>query len=132
VDTEELKERGCAVGHRRVGGLMSQNGIHVLRTHKYKATTDSAHNLNGAPNLLDQDVSAHGPNQKWAGGITYIWTRKGWLYLAVTIDLYSRRVIGWAVSNRLKKDLAIRALHMAIKLRRPPKGCMHHADSGSQ
>ena len=67
---------------------MSQNGIHVLRTHKYKATTDSAHNL------FDQDVLAHGPNQKWAGDTTHIWTRKGWLYLAVNIDLYSRRVIG--------------------------------------
>ena len=130
--TEELKELGFAVGHRRVGRLMSQNGIHVFRTHKYKATTDSAHTLNVAPNLLDQDFSANGPNQKWAGDITYIWTREGWLYLAVIIDLYSRRVIGWAVSNRLKKDLAIRALQMAINLRRPPKGCIHHTDRGSQ
>lgn len=111
---------------------LSQNGIHVFRTHKYKATTDSAHNLNVAPNLLDQDFSASGPNQKWAGDITYIWTREGWLYLAVIIDLYSRRVIGWAVSNRLKKDLAIRALQMAINLRWPPKGCIHHTDRGSQ
>ena len=111
---------------------MSQNGIQVFRTHKYKATTDSAHNLNVAPNLLDRNFSASGPNQKWAGDITYIWTREGWLYLAVIIDLYSRRVIGWAVSNRLKKDLAIRALQMAINLRRPPKGCIHHTDRGSQ
>lgn len=130
--TEELKELGVSVGHRRVGRLMSQNGIQVFRTHKYKATTDSAHNLNIAPNLLDQDFSATGPNQKWAGDITYIWTREGWLYLAVIIDLYSRRVIGWAVSNRLKKDLAIRALQMAINLRNPPKGCVHHTDRGSQ
>jgi len=130
--TEELKELGFNVGHRRIGRLMSQNGIQVFRTHKYKATTDSAHNLNVAPNLLDQDFGATGPNQKWAGDITYIWTREGWLYLAVVIDLYSRRVIGWAVSNRLKKDLAIRALQMAINLRRPPKGCIHHTDRGSQ
>ena len=129
--TEELKELGFAVGHRRVGRLMSQNGIQVFRTHKYKVTTDSAHNLNVAPNLLDQDFSATGPNQKWAGDITYIWTREGWLYLAVIIDLYSRRVIGWAVSNRLKKDLAIRALQRAINLRQPPKGCIHHSDRGS-
>lgn len=111
---------------------LSQNGIQVIRPHKYKATTDSAHNLNVAPNLLDQDFGATGPNQKWAGDITYIWTREGWLYLAVVIDLYSRRVIGWAVSNRLKKDLAIRALQMVINLRRPPKGCIHHTDRGSQ
>lgn len=130
--TEELKELGFAVGHRRIGRLMAQNGIRVFRTHKYKVTTDSAHNLNVAPNLLDQDFSATGPNQKWAGDITYIWTREGWLYLAVIIDLYSRRVIGWAVSNRLKKDLAIRAIQMAINLRRPSKGCIHHTDRGSQ
>ena len=111
---------------------LSQNGIQVFRTHKYKATTDSAHNLNVAPNLLGQDFAATGPNQKWAGDITYIWTREGWLYLAVIIDLYSRRIIGWAVSNRLKKDLAIRALQMAINLRNPPKGCVHHTDRGSQ
>lgn len=130
--TEELKGLGFAVGHRRVGRLMSQNGIQVFRTHKYKATTDSAHNLNVAPNLLDQDFGATGPNQKWAGDITYIWTREGWLYLAVIIDLYSRRVIGWAVSNRLKKDLTIQALKMAINLRQPPEGCIHHTDRGSQ
>lgn len=130
--TVELKELGFNVGHRRVGRLMSQNRIQVFRTHKYKASTDSAHNLNVAPNVLDQDFGATGPNQKWAGDITYIWTREGWLYLAVVIDLYSRRVIGWAVSNRLTKNLAIRALQMAINLRRPPKGCIHHTDRGSQ
>lgn len=130
--TEELQELGFEVGHRRVGRLMRENGIRVMRTHKYKATTDSAHNLNVAPNLLDQDFTTTGPNQKWAGDISYIWTQEGWLYLAVIIDLHSRRVIGWAVSNRLKKDLAIRALKMAINLRRPPKGCIHHTDRGSQ
>lgn len=130
--TVELKELGFDVGHRRVGRLMAQNGIRVLRSHKYKVTTDSAHNLNVAPNLLAQDFSATGPNQKWAGDITYIWTREGWLYLAVIIDLHSRRVIGWAVSNRLKKDLALRALQMAINLRRPAEGCIHHTDRGSQ
>ena len=130
--TEELKELGFAVGHRRVGRLMPQNGIQVIRSHKFKVTTDSAHNLNVAPNLLDQDFAASRPNPKWAGDITYIWTREGWLYLSVIIELYSRRDIGWAVSNRLKKDLAIRALQMAINLRSPPKGCIHHTDRGSQ
>ena len=87
------------------------------------------------------------PNQKWAGpsrdiwlcqipcramDISYVWTREGWLYLAVILDLHSRRVIGWAVSNRMKRDLAIRALNMAIALRRPPKGCIHHTDRGRQ
>lgn len=130
--TEELNELGLRVGHRRVGRLMRQNAICVIRTHKFKATTDSDHTFNIAPNLLQQDFAASQPNQKWAGDITYVWTREGWVYLAVILDLHSRRVIGWAISNRIKKDLAIRALNMAIALRRPPKGCIHHTDRGSQ
>ena len=92
--TEELKEIGLNVGHRRVGRLMRQNGFTVVRTRKYKATTDSNHRFNIAPNLLNRDLMAEAPNQKWAGDISYIWTREGWLYLAVMIDLHSRRVIG--------------------------------------
>lgn len=130
--TEELKEAGVDVGHRRVGRLMRENDIRVERSKKYKATTDSNHSFNIAPNLLDGDFSATAPNQKWVGDISYIWTREGWLYLAVIIDLYSRRVVGWAVSNRMKRDLAIRALKMAINLRRPPPNCIHHTDRGSQ
>jgi putative transposase len=130
--TEELQELGVNVGHRRVGRLMRQNGIKIIRTQKYKVTTDSNHAFGIAPNLLDRDFSADGPNQKWAGDISYILTSEGWLYLAVILDLYSRRVIGWAVSNRMKRDLAIRALEMAMALRQPPKGCIHHTDRGSQ
>ncbi len=111
---------------------MRQNGISVVRTRKHKVTTDSNHKFNIAPNLLDRNFIADQPNQKWAGDITYIWTREGWLYLAVIVDLHSRRVIGWAVSNRMKRDLAIRALKMAIAFRSPPKGCIHHTDRGSQ
>jgi putative transposase len=130
--TEELQELGPNVGRRRVGRLMRENGIKIVRTQKYKATADSNHTFNIAPNLLDQDFSADGPNQKWAGDISYIWTSEGWLYLAVILDLYSRRVIGWAVSNRMKRDLAIRALDMAVALRQPPEGCIHRTDRGSQ
>ena len=130
--TEELKEIGLKVGHRRVGRLMRQNGISVVRTRKYKVTTDSNHKFNIAPNLLNRNFESDRPNQKWVVDISYIWTREGWLYLAVVLDLHSRRVIGWAVSNRMKRDLAIRALDMAIALRRPPKGCIHHSDRGSQ
>ena len=140
-----MQELGLNVGHGRVGRLMRENGIKVVRTQKYKVTTDSDHTFNIAPNLLDQDVTADGPNQKWAGDISYIWTSEGWLYLAVILDLYSRRVIAlrvlhakpfrvtaWAVSNRMKQDLAIRALDMAVALRQPPEGCIHHTDRGSQ
>ena len=94
--TEELQEPGVKVGHRRVGRLMRDNGIKIIRTQKYRATPDSNHAFNIAPNLLDQNFSATGPNQKWAGDISYIWTSEGWLYLALILDLYSRRVIGWA------------------------------------
>ncbi|WP_386625614.1 IS3 family transposase [Sulfitobacter geojensis] len=130
--TEELKEIGLNVGHRRVGRLMRQNGISVVRTRKHKVTTDSDHKFNIAPNLLDRNFTADAPNQKWAGDISYVWTQEGWLYLAVILDLHSRRVIGWAVSNRMKRDLAIRALNMAIAFRIPPQGCIHHTDRGSQ
>jgi len=126
--TEEFKEVGVDVGHRRVGRLMRENGIVVERTRKFKATTDRDHTFNIAPNLLDRDCSAAGPNQKWAGDISYIWTREGWLYLAVILDLHSRRIIGWAVSNRMKRDLAIRALKMAIRC---PAGDACIAERGS-
>jgi transposase InsO family protein len=130
--TEELKELGLDVGHRRIGRLMRENSITVARSKKYKVTTDSNHRSNIAPNLLNRDFSADRPNRKWAGDISYVWTREGWLYLAVLLDLHSRRVVGWAVSNRMKRDLAIRALNMAIAMRRPPRGCIHHTDRGSQ
>lgn len=74
---------------------MRQNGIRVIRSRKFKRTTDSDHAFNIAPNLLQQDFTASGPNRKWAGDITYVWTREGWVYLAVIIDLFSRRVVGW-------------------------------------
>ena len=130
--TEELKETGFDVGLRRVGRLMRQNGISVVRTRQPKVATDSDHKFNIAPNLLDWDFNADAPNQKWAGDISYVWTREGWLYLAVILDLHAWRVIGWAVRHRRKRDLAIRALKMAIAFRSPPKGCIHHTDRGSQ
>jgi putative transposase len=111
--TEELQELGLNVGHRRVGRLMRDSGINIVRTQKYKATTDSSHTFNIAPNLLDQDFSADGPNQKWAGDISYIWTSEGWLYLAVILDLYSRRVIGWAISNRMKAAQLVAVVSLA-------------------
>ena len=114
--TQELKEAGLSAGHRRVGRLMRDNRIYVVRTHKYKVTTDSHHRFNVAPNWLDRNFTAHAPNQKWACDISYIWTIEGWLYITVMIDLHSQRVIGWAVSNRWKRDLTLQAL------RRPAQG----------
>lgn len=130
--TEKLKELGLNIRHRRVGRLMRENGIRVERSKKYKATTDSKHVFNIAPNLLNRDFTADQPNQKGAGDISYVWTQEGWLYPAAILDLHSRRVLGWAASNRMKRDLAIRALKMAIALRQPPRACIHHTDRGSQ
>ena len=112
--------------------LKEESGISVVRIRKHKVTTDSDHKFNIAPNLLDRNFAAELPNQKWAGDISYVWTREGWLYLAVILDLHSRRIIGWAVSTRMKRDLAIRTLNMAIAFRAPPKGCIHHTDRGAQ
>ena len=99
---EVLKEIGLVVGHRRVGRLMRQNGISMIRARKHKATTDNNHKINIAPNLLDRNFAVGAPKQKWAGDITYIWTREGWLDLAIILDSYSRRLTGGAVSNEMK------------------------------
>ena len=130
--TMELKEVGLDVGERRVGRLMKINGIKPVRTRKHKVTTNSNHSLGIVANVLDGDFTADAANRKWAGDISYIWTAQGWLYLAVILDLHSRRVVGWAVSDRVKKDLAIQALDMAVRLRNPPEGCIFHSDRGSQ
>ena len=119
--TEELKEIGLERGPPPCWQVDAPERHIRVRTRKHKVTTDSNHKFNIAPNLLDRDFNADAPNQKWAGDISYIWTREGWLYLAVILDLHSRRVIGWAVSNRMKRDLAIRALKMAIAFRHRPK-----------
>ena len=129
---EELREQGFKVGHHRVGRLMQENGIQPVRTKKSKRYYSHTPVLGFAPNLLDRNFMATEPNQKWSVDISYIETRRGWLYLAVVIDLYSRKVIGWAVSEHMRKDLALRALRMAITLRRPGSNLIHHSDRGSQ
>lgn len=90
------------------------------------------HKFNIAPNLLARTLNADAPNQKWAGDISHFWTREGWLYLAVILDLHSKRVIGCAVSNRMKRNLAIRALNMVVAIRSSPKECIHQTDRESQ
>ena len=130
--TVDLQEQGLCVGRRRVARLMRDNGLKPRQKRRFKRTTDSHHGYGVAPNLLDQDFTARAPDEKWAGDISYIWTAQGWLYLAVIIDLFSRRVIGWASSDRLKKDLALQALQKAITMRQPGPGVIHHTDRGSQ
>jgi len=130
--TVELNEAGVAVGRHRVARLMRENGLKAIQKRRFKKTTDSAHGGPIAPNMLDQDFETTGPNQKWGVDISYVWTAEGWLYLAIVLDFYSRRIVGWAVSDRLKQDLALSALERAIAIRSPGEGVIHHSDRGSQ
>ena len=128
----ELCEDGLVVGRHRVARLMRENGLKAHQKRRFKKTTDSHHNCPVALNILDQNFFCGGPDQKWGADISYIWTAEGWLYLAIVLDLFSRRIVGWATSDRLKKDLAISALRKAISMRSPPSGLIHHSDRGSQ
>lgn len=129
----ELAENGVNCSHKRVARLMRDEELFAKQSRKFKVTTtDSAHPYPVAPNLLDQDFTASRPNEKWLVDITYIPTAEGWLYLAVVMDLYSRRIVGWAMSDSLERHLVIAALQMATKMRQPPPGLLHHSDRGSQ
>src|SRR3954453_21399726 len=108
--TRELQDSGLNVGRRRTARLMRENGLKARQKRRFKRTTDSLHAFPVAPNLLDQDFSAERPDEKWGADISYVWTREGWLYLALVMDLFARRVVGWAVSDRLHKELALTAL----------------------
>ena len=128
----ELREEGLAIGRHRIARLMRDNGMKANQKRRFKKTTDSNHGGPIAANLLDQDFACEGPDQKWGVDISYVWTTEGWLYLAIVLDLFSRRIVGWAVSDRLKKDLALTALRRAIALRNPLPGLIHHSDRGCQ
>jgi putative transposase len=130
--TRELQDEGLKVGRRRTARLMRENGLKARQKRRFKRTTDSQHGFPIAPNLLEQDFSAGRPNLKWNADISYVWTNEGWLYLAVVLDLFARRVVGWAVSDRLHQELALKALRKALAIRRPSAGLIHHADRGSQ
>ena len=127
--TRELQDEGFRIGRRRTARLMRENGLNARQKHRFKRTTDSHHAFPIAPNLIDQDFSAERPNQKGAADISYLWTAEGWLSLAVVLDLFARRVVGWAVSDRLHKELALEALGKALAIRRPGKALIHHSDS---
>ena len=129
---DQLKDRGVVCGKNRVARLMRGHGIQAKHRRRFKATTDSCHGLPVAENVLDRQFSVAGPDVVWVADITYIPTREGWLYLAVVMDLFSRRIIGWSMQPRLHRRLVIDALTMALSRRRPPPGLMHHSDRGSQ
>jgi putative transposase len=129
---KELNEDGVVCSRNRIARIMKQEGVRAVVPRKYKATTDSKHNLPVAPNLLKQDFDIKEPNKVWLADITYISTLEGWLYLAAVMDLGCRRIKGWAMSNRLTKELALDALRMAICNNPKTTGIIHHSDRGSQ
>jgi len=128
----ELKARGIPCTRAKVAELMNNMNLIAKARKKYKVTTDSNNNKQIAPNLLDQDFSAAEPNKKWVSDITYIPTSEGWLYLCVFIDLFSRSVIGWSMSSRLKANLVTDALTMALFRRKFLSKVIVHSDRGSQ
>ena len=130
--TKRLRGLGRNVGKNRVSNIMRKQGWRAKGTKKFKATTNSRHNLPVAPNLLEQKFEADKPNQKWVSDLTYIWTAEGWLYLAVVLELYSRMVVGWAMSERMTASLVCDALEMAVWRRKHPKGVIVHSDRGIQ
>lgn len=129
---DELRDRGHDVGKHRVARLMRENGVRARIRRRFRRTTDSGHKHPIAPNLLARQFTTSAPNQAWVGDITYVWTAEGWAYLAVLLDLYSRRVVGWALRKSLNRDLAVSTLEHALASRRPPPGLVHHTDRGCQ
>jgi transposase InsO family protein len=127
----ELQARGIGVGRKRVERLMREQGLCARPRRRFRKTTDSQHSNPIAPNLLERNFDASAPNQAWVTDVTYVSTHEGWLYLAVIVDLYARRVVGWAASEANDTTLALAALSMAVARRRPPPGLVHHSDRGS-
>jgi transposase InsO family protein len=128
----ELLRRGVRAGKERVRKLMKAHGLQARGKRKFKATTNSSHRLPVSPNLLERNFCVDAPDRVWTGDITYLWTDEGWLYLAVVIDLFSRQVVGFAMSERMTRALVVDALRMAWFRRRPAAGLIFHSDRGSQ
>ena len=128
----ELTAQGHAVGRHRVARLMREEGLRGRRRRRFRRTTKANPNHPVATNELARCFHTTAPNQAWVSDISYLWTSEGWLYLAVVIDLYSRRVVGWAMGERIDQALTLRALEMALTGRKPATPCLHHSDRGSQ
>jgi transposase InsO family protein len=131
--TAELKEDGVDVCENTVARYMRESGVRVTPRRRFvPRTTDSDHPHPIAPNRLGRDFAAAAPDRKWACDLTYVWTDEGWLYLSVVIDLFSRRVVGWSMSDDLKAGSVAQALAMALGRRKPDPGLLHHSDRGVQ
>jgi transposase InsO family protein len=127
-----MRKLGLMCSQNRVARLMRAAGLKAKQTRRYRSTTKRNKADRAAPNILKRDFSAEAPNKKWVADITYIATQEGWLYLATIMDLFSRRVVGWAMSPRMTSDLTLSALDMATRRCRPEQGLIHHSDQGSQ
>lgn len=128
----DLASDGHRVGRKRVARLMREHGLVGASPRRFRRTTDSNHDSPIAPDLVARDFDPEAPNKVWAADITYVRTWEGWTYLAVVIDLYSRRVVGWATADHMRTELVLSALTMAFDARRPAPGLIHHSDRGSQ
>ena len=128
---QAFREQGYQVGAHRVARFMRQANLQAQPVAKWRATTDSAHRFPVVANHLNRQFTVAAPNQVWAGDLTYIWTREGWLYLAILLDLCSRAVVGWAMGVRLTEELTQHALQRALHRRQPQPGVLHHSDRGT-
>ena len=128
----QLRREGWTVSRKRVRRLMLESGLVAVTFRRHVATTDSKHGLSVFPNLVNRDFRAVTVNRVWVSDFTYIRTHEGWLYLCSVLDICSRRVVGWAVSRTIDRNLAIAALENAVKNRRPGRGLIFHTDRGSQ
>jgi len=128
----ELLGQGLACGRHRVARLMQAHGIRGKQARRFRVTTDSGHGLAVSPNHVGRQFTAARPNRLWMGDVTFLPTAEGWCYLAVLLDAYSRRVVGWALGPTLTTALPLAALHRALATRQPPRGLVHHSDRGSQ
>jgi putative transposase len=130
--SKKLRSEGFEIGREATRTLMKRLKLVVKQRQAYKVTTQRKHGDSVADNLLNQNFNPVAANEIWAGDITYLRTAEGWMYLAIVMDLYSRRIVGWAIDKRMKQDLVNRALIMAYNLRQPSKGLIFHSDRGSQ
>lgn len=128
----ELQQRGFEIGRNRVARLMAAQGLVGQRPRAFRRTTDSRHDKPVAPNLVEQRFDVARPDELWAADITYVWTNAGWMYLAVVLDLFSRRVVGWACAEHMRAELVVEALARALGVRDAGPGLVHHSDRGSQ
>ena len=128
---QQLRAQGIVCGEHRVARLRRLHGIEATRRRRFKVTTHSRRGHGVTPDLVQRGFTAPAPNRVWVGDVTCVATREGWLYVAVLLDLYSRKVVGWAMSERINTALVLQALHMAIVARRPSPGLIHHTDRGA-